>query len=143
MGVHFDEIPGGAIASFVMPACYEGFSGIAHGGAVAAVLDDAMWHAIWLQNSLSTVTSKLTVRYRQPTPIGRELVVRGRVTGFKKGMLVAHAELRLAQQAEEGGGSTSSDGLLASAEGVFATMPHHMRDCFSGGEQSDGGQCVR
>jgi acyl-coenzyme A thioesterase PaaI-like protein len=58
---------------------HQGAPGIAHGGLVAAVLDEvcgllATWH------DFPTVTARLFVRYRRPVPINTELLARAYVT---------------------------------------------------------------
>jgi acyl-coenzyme A thioesterase PaaI-like protein len=58
---------------------HQGGPGLAHGGMVAAVLDEvcgllATWHRF------PTVTARMFVRYRHPVPINTELLAVARVT---------------------------------------------------------------
>ncbi len=62
-------------ARLVVPARYQGFTGVAHGGTIAAILDDGMWHAVWHQFTLDAATVELTVRYRQPVLVGESVVI--------------------------------------------------------------------
>lgn len=48
----------------------EGMPGYAHGGAIAAVLDEALGAAIWHAGRKGAVTAKLTVDYRNVIPTG-------------------------------------------------------------------------
>lgn len=84
-------------------AAYEGPPGHAHGGMVAAVFDELLGRA---QRSAG-FTGRLTITYRRPTPLHRDLELRGwleRVDGRKRWI---KGECRL-------------DGeLLTEAEGLF------------------------
>jgi len=53
----------------------QGPPGFAHGGALASVLDELMGIAAWQQN-LSVVAAELTLKYRNPTPLWTELLLR-------------------------------------------------------------------
>jgi acyl-coenzyme A thioesterase PaaI-like protein len=57
---------------------HAGYTGIMHGGLVATVLDEAMLKLLW-DSGISAVTASLEVRLLKPIPIGRELVIKGRV----------------------------------------------------------------
>jgi acyl-coenzyme A thioesterase PaaI-like protein len=52
----------------------QGPPGHAHGGSVAAVLDEAMGLTAW-QSDLSVVAAELSVRFRSPTPLYEEHVI--------------------------------------------------------------------
>ena len=56
----------------------EGPPGHAHGGAIAAVLDEIMGGAAWLAGH-PVMTMSMSVRYRQPVPLKRVFTLRGRV----------------------------------------------------------------
>lgn len=53
---------------------HEGAPGYAHGGAVATLLDDALGTLLVMLKT-PAVTANLTIDYRRPALIGRELVV--------------------------------------------------------------------
>ena len=81
-GMNLEFIPAGEDGARVtgcIPVNFEGFDGVAHGGAVAAVLDDAMWWSIYHATGADTMTAELTARYRKPVPVGSELTVHGRL----------------------------------------------------------------
>jgi len=59
---------------------YAGYPAFAHGGVVATMLDEAMGWAMLHLAGRHGVTRSLNVTYRRPVPLGRELVVRARVT---------------------------------------------------------------
>jgi acyl-coenzyme A thioesterase PaaI-like protein len=71
---------------------HQGGPGIAHGGLVSAVLDEAVgllatWYAF------PTVTARIFVRYRRPVPINTELQVRARVTDARGRRVHTDAEI--------------------------------------------------
>jgi acyl-coenzyme A thioesterase PaaI-like protein len=89
---------------------HQGGPGLVHGGVVGAALDEACgllatWHRF------PTVTARITVRFRRPVPINRELRVASRVTGSRGRRIEIEAEL--------------VDGamVLAAADGVFLHVP--------------------
>jgi acyl-coenzyme A thioesterase PaaI-like protein len=57
---------------------HQGYDGIVHGGILASVLDDAMANCLWLQGIVA-VTAKMSLRYREPVPVGSRLLVYGRL----------------------------------------------------------------
>jgi acyl-coenzyme A thioesterase PaaI-like protein len=58
---------------------HQGYDGIVHGGIISTLLDEIMARYPYVKG-LNTVTARLEVRYRNPTPIGQELRVTGWVT---------------------------------------------------------------
>ncbi len=56
---------------------HQSYDGIVHGGIVSTLLDEIMGRYPYSAQRLNTVTARLEVRYRRPTPIGQELTVTG------------------------------------------------------------------
>jgi acyl-coenzyme A thioesterase PaaI-like protein len=84
--------------------------GFAHGGLIAAVLDEACGLlATWYR--FPTVTARIFVRYRRPVEINMELLVRAR--------LVSEHGRRLRIEGELGDGSD----VLAEARAAFLHVP--------------------
>jgi acyl-coenzyme A thioesterase PaaI-like protein len=84
--------------------------GLAHGGLVAAALDEAAgllatWYAF------PTVTARIFVRFRRPVPINIELLVRAELTGERGRRLHVDAEL------------TDGSEQLAEARAAFLHVP--------------------
>jgi acyl-coenzyme A thioesterase PaaI-like protein len=102
-----------AVCRVTLGAAFEGAPGRAHGGVVAALIDETMG----LVMSISTTpafTGRLTVTYRAPTPLGEPLEVRARLAGQDGRKITVTAELR------------SADRLLAQGEGLFIGVePEH------------------
>ena len=103
---------------FNVPDEYQGYPGVAHGGIVAAILDEVSGRAVLLHGSDEDLmtTLRLTVRYRRPTPTGTPLTAVGWVE--RMGGLGARVagEIRLL------------DGTVtAECETVLANVPEEFR----------------
>jgi acyl-coenzyme A thioesterase PaaI-like protein len=106
--LHFDRDGDGVAAAVRLAANYQGWRGIAHGGIVMALLDEAMAHAAGFAGHRG-VTAAVNVRFRRPVPIDRTVDVRGRVTWHRRNVLGVEATIR-------------EDGVvLAQAEGSFVS----------------------
>ena len=90
---------------------HAGFPGFAHGGLVAAVLDDAMgrWAAL---HRRFLVTARLEVRYRDAAPLGVPLRIEGWATRHQRRALHAEGRALLPD------GST-----VAEATGTYLPLP--------------------
>jgi uncharacterized protein (TIGR00369 family) len=103
---------------FAIPAEYQGYPGVVHGGIVASVLDEVAGRAVMLgrTDEVLMATLRMTVRYRRPTPTETSLVAVGWVERISAiGARVA-GEIRL------------PDGTVtAECEAVVANMPDEFR----------------
>jgi acyl-coenzyme A thioesterase PaaI-like protein len=88
---------------------YEGAPGWVHGGLVSAVIDQVFGYA-QLRRGVSSVTGSLTVHYRRPTPLGRELRIEARFVS------ASGRESRLAARVLDG------PRLLVEAEALFISI---------------------
>jgi acyl-coenzyme A thioesterase PaaI-like protein len=61
---------------FALGANYAGGGGFAHGGIIAAVLDEAMGKLSKLTDERA-VTAELSIEYRRPIPVEQEITVEG------------------------------------------------------------------
>ena len=95
-----------------IPAVYEGYPGVIHGGIVAAILDEVGGRSQMEAFTRFMVTAQLNVRYRKPVPSKTPLVVIGNA-GERKGR-VAYAQSEI--QAVDGE-------VLADAELVLVDIP--------------------
>ena len=82
-------------ATFTAGPEHQGYDGIMHGGLVSTLLDEIMARYIYAKGK-NGVTAKLEVRYRQPTPIGQPLELRGWITEEKSRMYQLEGQIRLA-----------------------------------------------
>jgi acyl-coenzyme A thioesterase PaaI-like protein len=90
---------------------YEGAPGRAHGGAVAAIFDDAMSYALAVAR-LPAYTGTLTVRYAAPIPVGVPVDVRAWVREGRGRRAWVDAELRHVERP------------VATATGLMITFDH-------------------
>lgn len=104
---------GAAEAAWTVGADFQGVVGLLHGGAVLALLDDAMWYAVYGVAGAVTLTAEAAVRYRRRVAVGRAVVVRGTVLSRHGRLWACRAELQAADD-----GST-----LATATGKFLAVP--------------------
>lgn len=65
---------GGLRARVRLGLAYEGPPGCVHGGLIAMLLDQVLGQSNF-ENGVAGMTGTLTVRYRRPTPLLRELIV--------------------------------------------------------------------
>ena len=71
----------GVLSPIVIPRCFEGPRGAAHGGIVTTCLDEILAGAAFRATGRLSVTGELTVRFVKPVPLETPLLGRGRLTG--------------------------------------------------------------
>lgn len=82
-------------ADFVIQPNHQGFPGVAHGGIVAAILDEVGSRVMMIGDGLRLgMTAKLDIRYRQPVPIEQPLRAVARRVRDRGRLVSAHAEIR-------------------------------------------------
>ncbi|CAH0535411.1 hypothetical protein VST7929_02984 [Vibrio stylophorae] len=79
-------------AAFQLTHAHQGYSGLAHGGMIASVLDGAMTHCLFVQH-IQALTAELTVRYHQPWPIELQGCVCATVDKARHGVYWLHAKM--------------------------------------------------
>ncbi len=114
-------------AWYTIPKQYEGYPGIAHGGIVASLLDEAVGRSVMGTDPDSArllFTARLTVKYRQHVPVevplrfvGRAVKDRGRVVTAWGGVFLAEEDPATAQPLAE-----AESMLLAVPEEELAQM---------------------
>lgn len=111
LGIHEERATSTTSASYTLtcPPEREGSRGVAHGGWIADVFDEALGRVITLGGRFA-VTSALDVRFHRPVPIAVPLVIEARERESGAGRIVLEGRLRLAHGEE----------TLASAEARFA-----------------------
>lgn len=112
----FDVAKGRATARYTGTRTHQGYEGHLHGGVVTALLDETMGWAFFHQG-LWAVTARISVTFREPVPLGEELIVSGWVTRERSRAIEASGLLERA-----------SDGVvLARSDGLFMRMPEQRR----------------
>ena len=112
-GLHLEFEPDGsdgARANVTLASHLQGYRGIAHGGIIMMLLDEAMAHACRFIGEKAT-TASCEIRFRKPVPLGTTLVMRGRYKERRRNVLFLEASLTL----EDGT-------VLATAEGTFVSL---------------------
>ena len=98
-------------AEVTLSVIQQGPPGMAHGGASAALLDEAMGAAVW-QAGYRVASVNLNINYHKPVPLGQPFTVTARTREANGRKVTAAGEIRLA------------DGTLAvSGEGIFVHAP--------------------
>ena len=69
----------GVLVPILIPRRYEGPPGAAHGGIIAAYLDETLAGAVVRSTGRVAVTGELTIRYVRPAPLETPLVGAGRL----------------------------------------------------------------
>lgn len=116
-GLHlkfYDTAPGRVETNWVVGEQYQGFPGIAHGGILASVLDEAATRTILGANGSRriVVTVSMEVRYRKPVPLNAPLRVIGEVTDDKGEIIQASSRIE-----------DESGQILATAKVVLMEAP--------------------
>lgn len=102
---------------------HEGAPGLVHGGMLAAAFDELIGLPTGLAG-FHSLTARLTVRYRSPTPLGEPLMYTASLDGINGRKLTTSGELRVV-----------ADGrLCAEAEGLFITVGAGMFERKTDGE---------
>jgi len=83
----------GLMAEFVAQPHHQGFARVAHGGIVAAVLDEIVTTAVAVASESLVATRSLDIRYFSPLRLGRRHVVRGRLAKGDAALLEGEGEI--------------------------------------------------
>jgi uncharacterized protein (TIGR00369 family) len=82
--------PAGSSVEFKVPERYQSWAGMAHGGIVALLLDEAVGWAAWHAGHPG-VTGRLQVSYRRPLKLGEPIRVVGKVDRMRRTLVYASA----------------------------------------------------
>ena len=74
---------------------HQGYPGRLHGGMAATILDETMGRAIRMHEDLWGVTAEITIRYRKPVPLDREIRATGRIVRETERSFEAAGEILL------------------------------------------------
>jgi acyl-coenzyme A thioesterase PaaI-like protein len=94
LGLRFWRVGDSIQSRYVIPDRFHGAPGVAHGGIVAAILDEVSCAAIAFLRDSYVVTGELTVRYVRPCHVEQELTVSARIAGEHRRYLIVEAEVR-------------------------------------------------
>jgi hypothetical protein len=85
LGLHLQFFADGDLfCTRVMPQPHwQGFQGVVHGGLQSTIMDDLMSNHLFRIKQQRNVTGELTLRYKKPVPIDRELLFSSQITGHR------------------------------------------------------------
>lgn len=89
---YFEKANGHILARVLFGDKAQGPPGYAHGGAIAAVLDESMGAASWL-NGFMVMTAKLEVSYLQAVPLNKEIFIEAWITSADEKKVRLHSRL--------------------------------------------------
>jgi len=72
-------------AEYTPAGKYSGYDGVTHGGILFSLLDDVMANYLFLQGERA-YTARCEIRYREPAPIGGEILLEGELLTRKRRM---------------------------------------------------------
>lgn len=115
----FTQNAGRVVADYIIPECYQGYPGVAHGGVVAAMLDEAASRSLIMKDPNSSsnesrfmFTARLEIKYRRNVPVGKPIKIVGETVKDKGRTALAKAYLY-----------DPEGSLLAEAEAVLIDIP--------------------
>jgi acyl-coenzyme A thioesterase PaaI-like protein len=79
LGLRFRRRGEAIVADHVIAEHFHGAPGIAHGGIVAALLDEISCAAAHFSRGVMVVTGELAVRYERPCPVAAPLALQARI----------------------------------------------------------------
>lgn len=110
---------------FIIDSQHAGYPGMAHGGIVAAILDEVGGRTVMINNpNRFFVTARMDVRYRLPVPVGLPLEAAGWLLKRRARRTRAHAEI-----------FTDIQGILAEADILYTDLPPRLFDHDNAGSE--------
>jgi acyl-coenzyme A thioesterase PaaI-like protein len=91
-GLRLKFVPGpdGSVADYQVPDKFQSWGGMAHGGIVSLMLDEAVGWAAWHAGHPG-VTGRLQVSLRRPLKLGERVRVVGNVERIRRSLVYANA----------------------------------------------------
>jgi len=84
---------GKAKAEMILDNEYQGYSGIIHGGIIAALLDEACAYA-GISLGYYTVTAEMKIRYRKILKVGEKIIIEASAEQIKSKLIQAKAQIK-------------------------------------------------
>jgi acyl-coenzyme A thioesterase PaaI-like protein len=114
----YEDDDGRVVSHYSIPENYNGYPGVAHGGIVTALLDEAMGRTA-IDREIWLMTAKMTTKFHQPTPTETPLTIIAWITRKRRKVYEVHGEVRL------------EDGTLtAEADGIYFAVPEEQFGSF-------------
>lgn len=114
--IFYADGQGGALGHYSIAKRFEGYPGIAHGGIIATIMDEALIRALILEDHQRMFfTAKLTTRLRKQVPVEQPLKITARIISDRG--RTAEAESKIFDQ---------NGKLLAEAQGLMIAVPEDL-----------------
>jgi len=104
-------------SEFTLNQAQQGPPGHAHGGASAAILDEAMGLVVWAAGH-KVAAVNLEINYHKPLPLNQPLVLEARITQMDERKIFSAGEIKLADSTI----AVSGRGIYVVAPKLFATV---------------------
>ena len=88
--LQFSPGPEGSVAEYQVAPRFQSWAGMAHGGIVALMLDEAVGWAAW-HGGHPGVTGRLQVSLRRPLKLGERVRIVGRVDNIRRNLVYVTA----------------------------------------------------
>jgi uncharacterized protein (TIGR00369 family) len=122
----YQDEDGSIHAEMVFKEAHQGPPGHVHGGASAAVLDEAMGASVW-RAGYSVVAVNLEINYSQPVPLGQNIIIEARIAEVLPRKILTTSEMRL------------PDGSIAvTGRGIYVEAPHLFKNANFGDVKNTG-----
>jgi len=86
----FEPGPEGSVAYYDVPPRFQSWAGMAHGGIVSLMLDEAVGWAAW-HDGHPGVTGRLQVSLRRPLKLGEQVRIVGKVDNVRRSLVHVNA----------------------------------------------------
>jgi uncharacterized protein (TIGR00369 family) len=124
MGIEWRLFSGGSVEStFVMDIRHQGPPGFMHGGASAALMDEALGLSIWYAG-FQVVTVNLNITYLKPVPLGKQVHIRGAMSGRENRRIYADGKIVL----PDGQVAVTAKGIYVEAPQFFDSPPESFKE---------------
>ena len=93
LALRYEPQPDGSVsAKFLGHSALEGYSGLLHGGVIAAMLDGAMTNCLFA-HGIAALTAEMKVRYRHPVRIGQPVLILARIVQSSSPLFVLESQI--------------------------------------------------
>jgi uncharacterized protein (TIGR00369 family) len=104
-------------SEFILNEAQQGPPGHAHGGASAAILDEAMGLVVWAAG-YKVAAVNLEINYHKPLPLNKPLTLEARITQMDERKIFSTGEIKLADSTV----AVSGRGVYVVASKLFETV---------------------
>jgi uncharacterized protein (TIGR00369 family) len=120
LGLHlrfYESEPGEVVAEYTLPENYQGYPGVAHGGIVAAMLDEVAGRCLMGDREAPRFmfTARLSVTYRKNVPVGQPLRLVGKAVESRGRSATATSTIY-----------DQAGNILAEAEALLINVPEQV-----------------